>query len=161
MATWLCGVSWTTGRNFFCAMYYVHMNIGGCRPNFSVSALYDCRPRCLGAHRVPLHSYGLAPVRSNGTLFADCIVHGGVAERLIAPVLKTGRPKGLVSSNLTPSASAWRDLAISSTSREKPLLVAERLYLTSRDIRPVHKSNPFPGIQRDVRGNHIKGVRKI
>ncbi len=31
---------------------------------------------------------------------------GGVAERLIAPVLKTGRPKGLVSSNLTPSASA-------------------------------------------------------
>ena len=36
---------------------------------------------------------------------------GGVAERLIAPVLKTGRPKGLVSSNLTPSASlverAW------------------------------------------------------
>jgi hypothetical protein len=31
---------------------------------------------------------------------------GGVAERLIAPVLKTGRPKGLVSSNLTPSASS-------------------------------------------------------
>jgi hypothetical protein len=30
---------------------------------------------------------------------------GGVAERLIAPVLKTGRPKGLVSSNLTPSAN--------------------------------------------------------
>jgi hypothetical protein len=30
---------------------------------------------------------------------------GGVAERLIAPVLKTGRPKGLVSSNLTPSAT--------------------------------------------------------
>ena len=29
---------------------------------------------------------------------------GGVAERLNAPVLKTGRPKGLVSSNLTPSA---------------------------------------------------------
>jgi len=28
-----------------------------------------------------------------------------VAERLIAPVLKTGRPKGLVSSNLTPSAT--------------------------------------------------------
>ena len=33
---------------------------------------------------------------------------GGVAERLIAPVLKTGRPKGLVSSNLTPSASNFR-----------------------------------------------------
>jgi hypothetical protein len=30
---------------------------------------------------------------------------GGVAERLNAPVLKTGRPKGLVSSNLTPSAA--------------------------------------------------------
>ena len=29
---------------------------------------------------------------------------GGVAEWLIAPVLKTGRPQGLVSSNLTPSA---------------------------------------------------------
>src|SRR5258707_8938029 len=29
---------------------------------------------------------------------------GGVAERLIAPVLKTGRPKGLVGSNPTPSA---------------------------------------------------------
>ena len=36
---------------------------------------------------------------------------GGVAERLIAPVLKTGRPKGLVSSNLTPSATfIWRYL---------------------------------------------------
>jgi hypothetical protein len=32
-------------------------------------------------------------------------IPGGVAERLIAPVLKTGRPKGLVSSNLTPSAT--------------------------------------------------------
>jgi hypothetical protein len=40
---------------------------------------------------------------------------GGVAERLIAPVLKTGRPKGLVSSNLTPSALSIFDcrLAIS------------------------------------------------
>ena len=36
---------------------------------------------------------------------------GGVAERLIAPVLKTGRPKGLVSSNLTPSVTAaWQRL---------------------------------------------------
>ena len=37
-------------------------------------------------------------------------IAGGVAERLIAPVLKTGRPKGLVSSNLTPSAllRTWR-----------------------------------------------------
>src|SRR5437667_8981269 len=36
-------------------------------------------------------------------------ISGGVAERLIAPVLKTGRPKGLVSSNLTPSASLLSD----------------------------------------------------
>ena len=37
---------------------------------------------------------------------------GGVAERLIAPVLKTGRPKGLVSSNLTPSAILLRANAL-------------------------------------------------
>jgi hypothetical protein len=37
---------------------------------------------------------------------------GGVAERLIAPVLKTGRPKGLVSSNLTPSAILLRVNAV-------------------------------------------------
>src|SRR5439155_26837979 len=43
----------------------------------------------------------------------------------------------------------------------KPLLVGERLYLTGRDIRPVYKSSPLPGIQRDVRGDHIKGVGKI
>src|SRR5439155_1554263 len=43
----------------------------------------------------------------------------------------------------------------------KPLSVSEGLYLTGRDIRPVHKSSPVPGIQRDVRGNHIKGVGKI
>src|SRR6266487_4721742 len=34
-------------------------------------------------------------------------ISGGVAERLIALVLKTGRPKGLVSSNLTPSAATF------------------------------------------------------
>jgi hypothetical protein len=38
---------------------------------------------------------------------------GGVAERLIAPVLKTGRPKGLVSSNLTPSANSIFDCRFS------------------------------------------------
>jgi hypothetical protein len=37
---------------------------------------------------------------------------GGVAERLIAPVLKTGRPKGLVSSNLTPSAGLIFDFPL-------------------------------------------------
>ena len=39
-------------------------------------------------------------------------VSGGVAERLIAPVLKTGRPKGLVSSNLTPSAISIFDFRL-------------------------------------------------
>jgi hypothetical protein len=42
---------------------------------------------------------------SNACYNGDALT-GGVAERLIAPVLKTGRPKGLVSSNLTPSAPA-------------------------------------------------------
>jgi hypothetical protein len=34
---------------------------------------------------------------------------GGVVEWLMAPVLKTGRPKGLVGSNPTPSAILFRD----------------------------------------------------
>src|SRR5438874_8037173 len=70
---------------------------GGLRPpTLEASALIERRYNCLG----------LALVRTNGTLFGDSIFSGGVAERLIAPVLKTGRPKGLVSSNLTPSAPA-------------------------------------------------------
>src|SRR5436309_15107057 len=44
---------------------------------------------------------------------------GGVAERLIAPVLKTGRPKGLVSSNLTPSASLISDSRLGIVDWEK------------------------------------------
>ena len=46
----------------------------------------------------------LAQPSSDGTILATELFLGGVAERLNAPVLKTGRPKGLVSSNLTPSA---------------------------------------------------------
>ena len=42
-----------------------------------------------------------------------------------------------------------------------PLLVGERLYLAGRDIRPVHKSGPPPGIQRNVRRNHIECVEKF
>ena len=38
-----------------------------------------------------------------GTILATDFF-GGVVEWLIAPVLKTGRPKGLVGSNPTPSA---------------------------------------------------------
>ena len=47
--------------------------------------------------------YTCAPITDHRSLVTS--FPGGVAERLIAPVLKTGRPKGLVSSNLTPSAS--------------------------------------------------------
>ncbi len=49
-------------------------------------------------------------------------IPGGVAERLIAPVLKTGRPKGLVSSNLTPSANLIFDFrfAIFDWEKKKP-----------------------------------------
>src|SRR5205823_14652972 len=53
---------------------------------------------------------------------------GWVAERLIAPVLKTGRPKGLVSSNLTPSAilvssliGDWRLAATGSALPQAPI----------------------------------------
>src|SRR5438067_4611391 len=44
---------------------------------------------------------------------------GGVAERLIAPVLKTGRPKGLVSSNLTPSARSTFDVHSAAAARAR------------------------------------------
>ena len=37
---------------------------------------------------------------------------GGVAERLIAPVLKTGGPKGLVGSNPTSSVALLRGVGI-------------------------------------------------
>src|SRR5436190_8460811 len=57
------------------------MNIFSCRADFSVPAILADR-----------------------LWITDHQFSGGVAERLIAPVLKTGRPKGLVSSNLTPSA---------------------------------------------------------
>ena len=56
------------------------MNISHCRANLLVPAIL--------AHRLLITGHNF---------------FGGVAERLIAPVLKTGRPKGLVSSNLTPS----------------------------------------------------------
>ena len=59
--------------------------------------------RSCGRHR-RLQRRWFAQRQRRGTLPAT-VFHGGVAERLIAPVLKTGRPKGLVSSNLTPSAS--------------------------------------------------------
>ena len=42
----------------------------------------------------------------------SCPPSGAVAERLNAPVLKTGVPKGIVSSNLTGPASAVRRLVV-------------------------------------------------
>ena len=73
-----------------------------------VAAVYDRRINLTSA-LVERRYTGLqldqAP--SSGTLPATVILSGGVAERLIAPVLKTGRPKGLVSSNLTPSATTF------------------------------------------------------
>ncbi len=53
---------------------------------------------------------GNAAILPADPLITDHHFPGGVAERLIAPVLKTGRPKGLVSSNLTPSAMAMFDV---------------------------------------------------
>ena len=44
---------------------------------------------------------------------------GRVAERLMAPVLKTGEPKGFVSSNLTPSAIFRVRLRLRPKSRKK------------------------------------------
>src|SRR6266404_1115908 len=48
----------------------------------------------------------LAQPLGNGTLLA-IQVFGGVVEWFMAPVLKTGRPKGLVGSNPTPSATTF------------------------------------------------------
>ena len=41
-------------------------------------------------------------------LHAGHALSGGVVEWLMAPVLKTGRPKGLVGSNPTPSATRFQ-----------------------------------------------------
>jgi hypothetical protein len=73
---------------FYCPAFSTQKTLNAQRP--TLNAQYFFRIQCwtLGVGRWTF---------SNG--FA-----GGVAERLIAPVLKTGRPKGLVSSNLTPSA---------------------------------------------------------
>ena len=50
-----------------------------------------------------------------------------MAERLNAPVLKTGRPKGLVSSNLTPSATIdYQALTTTDVLRIKPFHKAIR-----------------------------------
>src|SRR5437870_12803803 len=72
---------------------------------------------------------------------------GGVAERLIAPVLKTGRPKGLVSSNLTPSARSMFDVRCSmfdvrSAAAERARLVPQKEFRGSQRIK--HRTNNAP-----------------
>src|SRR6266853_1474600 len=75
-----------------------------------VQFLKTCRDACRGERLFrqfrPPRQLLLQPLahRSADVRIKSAPITGGVAERLIAPVLKTGRPKGLVSSNLTPSA---------------------------------------------------------
>src|SRR5882672_10740723 len=73
---------------------------------------------------------------------------GGVAERLIAPVLKTGRPKGLVSSNLTPSATINFGLPISDlrSAAEENARRSER----RRSPRPRHTQHRTNNARRDT-----------
>ncbi len=91
------------------------MNIFPVQQNIVLSGLNELSPsarrttkRVLSAHLFDNIAQGfaglVAEVPSNGRVPVIHLSLGGVAERLIAPVLKTGRPKGLVSSNLTPSA---------------------------------------------------------
>ena len=75
------------------------MNISRCRANVVITSTLRHSIRTRGC----VISLGVVEQWSNEFAIANARL-GGVAERLIAPVLKTGRPKGLVSSNLTPSA---------------------------------------------------------
>src|SRR5438552_12417983 len=63
----------------------------------------------------------LDQARCNGTLLA-VVIAGGVVEWFMAPVLKTGRPKGLVGSNPTPSAISFSifDFRFSIARQSKP-----------------------------------------
>ena len=117
------------------------MNILPCRVQFFCSG--GLRP----ALRRRYNSLGLALIRGNGKLFADFLLVGGVAERLIAPVLKTGRPKGLVSSNLTPSAplvGRARDAECITVSHNIPADFPPCLLLSAEVSQPT-----FPGFMRN------------
>src|SRR5438093_3512527 len=84
---------------------------------------------------------GNAAILPADPLITDHHFPGGVAERLIAPVLKTGRPKGLVSSNLTPSASNFRFLIadLRFVAKENAPLEARREFRELR--RTQHRTN--------------------
>src|ERR1700730_8997555 len=95
---------------------------------------------CRGLYRT-----ALAQLISDGTLLASRIAPGGVAERLIAPVLKTGRPKGLVSSNLTPSASNFR------------FSIADFRFVAGKNaLLAARKEFPRPQRKRRRRGNVLR-----
>ena len=78
---------------------------------------------------------------------------GGVAERLIAPVLKTGRPKGLVSSNLTPSAFFSPTLAQQNISLDIAICSCElNAMAAKKKFRPVVKEPPQSSVSIRGRG---------
>ncbi len=90
--------------------------------------------------------YTCAPITDHRPLVTS--FSGGVAERLIAPVLKTGRPKGLVSSNLTPSATINFGLPISDlrSAAEENARRSER----RRSPRPRHRQHLRDNARRDT-----------
>src|SRR5207302_9779060 len=71
---------------------------------------FACQSKKRQAERLPYNLWSWLPIALTMAKSRDSF-SGGVDERLIAPVLKTGRPKGLVSSNLTPSAILLRACA--------------------------------------------------
>src|SRR5712691_9330980 len=100
MGAWLWGCSSMTGRHSWNRCFFILMSLRRqlrSHEHFPLSSHVRLNKRSVVLHLV-------AQVADGGTLPA-IDSSGGVAERLIAPVLKTGRPKGLVSSNLTPSAN--------------------------------------------------------
>src|SRR6201981_1234864 len=107
------------------------MNVSTCRVFLVDRPLRPALPNFCGFAAILSTEPGtarstLAQPFSDGTLLATEVA-GGVAERLIAPVLKTGRPKGLVSSNLTPSASLVASATDAGCShrREHPLATSD------------------------------------
>jgi hypothetical protein len=112
------------------------MNISTCRVQFFQAASLDRRQAGLAAltHESACPTcarwHVVAAVADRGRRQRRRLQSGGVAERLIAPVLKTGRPKGLVSSNLTPSAfltlSVLEDANCSESHRQAAILIRAR-----------------------------------
>jgi hypothetical protein len=75
-------------------------------------------------------------------------LQGGVVEWLMAPVLKTGRPKGLVGSNPTPSAICISDFRLSISERgKKPLRSEESAHYSENrsegDVRKIMRTEIY------------------